>query len=64
MADTFLQLSATDRRDAPEVASGASERPIHLLEKDVSGAIAPDLVGEGIRLALPERPRDGDIGNV
>ncbi len=35
MADNFLQLSATDRRDALEVASGASGRPAHLLEKDV-----------------------------
>lgn len=35
MADTFLKLSARDRRDALEVASGASGRPAHLLEKDV-----------------------------
>ena len=35
MADGFLELSAADRRDALEVASGASGRPIHLLEKDV-----------------------------
>lgn len=35
MPDQFLQLSATDRRDALEVASGVSGRPAHLLEKDV-----------------------------
>ncbi len=35
MADRFLELSAEDRRDALEVASGASGRPIYLLEKDV-----------------------------
>ena len=35
MADRFLHLSAGDRRDALEVAGGASGRPAHLLEKDV-----------------------------
>jgi Nucleotidyl transferase AbiEii toxin, Type IV TA system len=35
MADVFLSLSAGDRRDALAVASAASGRPTHLLEKDV-----------------------------
>jgi hypothetical protein len=35
MADRFLQLTAAERRDALGVASGASGRPVHLLEKDV-----------------------------
>jgi len=35
MADRFHDLSSGDQRDALEVASGASGRPIHLLEKDV-----------------------------
>ena len=35
MADSFLRLSATDRRDVLEVAGSASGRPVHLLEKDV-----------------------------
>lgn len=57
MADSFLQLSATDRRDALEVASGASGRPIHILEKDVwvvwaletlfASAFGPQIVFKG-----------------
>jgi hypothetical protein len=35
MADTFLSLSAEDRRDALGVAADRSGRPVHLLEKDV-----------------------------
>jgi hypothetical protein len=35
MADAFLALSADDRRDALAVASAATGRPAHLLEKDV-----------------------------
>src|SRR5665213_1931693 len=35
MAEEFLHLSAADQRDALGVASGASGRPVHLLEKDV-----------------------------
>jgi hypothetical protein len=35
MPDDFLKLSATDRKDALEVAANASGRPAHLLEKDV-----------------------------
>lgn len=35
MAETFLTLSADDRRDALAVASAATGRPAHLLEKDV-----------------------------
>lgn len=35
MADAFLQLSVTDRRDALAVAGASSGRPVHLLEKDV-----------------------------
>jgi hypothetical protein len=35
MADAFLSLSAGNRRDALAVASAASGRPTHLLEKDV-----------------------------
>jgi Uncharacterized conserved protein len=35
MADSFLQLSIQDRRDALTVASAASRRPVHLLEKDI-----------------------------
>ncbi len=35
MADRFLELSGRDRRDALQVASSASGRPIYLLEKDV-----------------------------
>jgi len=35
MPETFLKLSATDRREALAVAAAASGRPLHLLEKDV-----------------------------
>ena len=35
MAEAFLSLSPDDRRDALAVASAASGRPLHLLEKDV-----------------------------
>ncbi|EJL24469.1 hypothetical protein (DUF1814) [Caulobacter sp. AP07] len=35
MAEAFLTLSADDRRDALAVASAATGRPAHLLEKDV-----------------------------
>jgi len=35
MAETFLHLSAQDRRDALGVAADRSGRPAHLLEKDV-----------------------------
>ena len=35
MADLFLQLSETDRKDALEVAASQLGRPAHLLEKDV-----------------------------
>ncbi len=35
MAEAFLSLSPEDRRDALAVASAASGRPLHLLEKDV-----------------------------
>ncbi len=35
MADAFLALSAEDRREALAVASAATGRPVHLLEKDV-----------------------------
>jgi Nucleotidyl transferase AbiEii toxin, Type IV TA system len=35
MAEAFLSLSPKDRRDALAVASAASGRPLHLLEKDV-----------------------------
>ena len=35
MAEVFLGLSTDDRRDALAVASAASWRPLHLLEKDV-----------------------------
>jgi hypothetical protein len=35
MADDFLKLSVSDRKDALEVAANASGRPAHLLEKDV-----------------------------
>lgn len=35
MAEAFLKLSASDRRDALGVAATASGRPVHLLEKDV-----------------------------
>lgn len=35
MADAFLQLSASERREALEVAASALGRPVHLLEKDV-----------------------------
>jgi len=35
MADVFLALSAEDRREALAVASDATGRPVHLLEKDV-----------------------------
>lgn len=35
MAETFLHLSAGDRRDALGVAADQSGRPTHLLEKDV-----------------------------
>lgn len=31
----FFQLSAEERREALNVAAGASGRPIHLLEKDI-----------------------------
>jgi len=35
MADSFFALSAADRRDALQVASDQSGRPLHLLEKDI-----------------------------
>ena len=35
MADNFLNLSADDRREALNVASSQSGRPLHILEKDV-----------------------------
>ncbi len=35
MPETFLQLSASDRREALAVAAAASGRPLHLLDKDV-----------------------------
>ena len=35
MAETFLELSLDDRRDALGVAADATGRPAHLLEKDV-----------------------------
>jgi hypothetical protein len=35
MPDTFLQLSAADRREALAVAAAGLGRPIHLLDKDV-----------------------------
>jgi hypothetical protein len=35
MAEAFLQLSAQDRRDALGVAAFRSDRPTHLLEKDI-----------------------------
>jgi hypothetical protein len=35
MADSFLQLSLQDRRDALAIASAAARRPVHLLEKDI-----------------------------
>ena len=35
MPETFLQLSSKDRREALQVISTASGRPLHLLEKDV-----------------------------
>lgn len=35
MPDTFLKLSAADRREALAVAAAGSGRPIHLLDKDV-----------------------------
>jgi predicted nucleotidyltransferase component of viral defense system len=35
MADSFMTLSATDRRDALNVAASRSGRAVHLLEKDV-----------------------------
>lgn len=35
MAEVFLKLSASDRRDALGVAAARSGRPTHLLEKDV-----------------------------
>lgn len=35
MADAFLALLADDRREALAVASAATGRPVHLLEKDV-----------------------------
>lgn len=35
MADSFLELSATERRDALQIVADASGRPAHLLEKDV-----------------------------
>jgi Nucleotidyl transferase AbiEii toxin, Type IV TA system len=57
MAEPFMQLSAKDRRDALEVAAGASGRPVHLLEKDIwvvwaleilfASAHAPHLVFKG-----------------
>ena len=33
--ETFLQLSASDQREALAVAAAASGRPVHLLDKDV-----------------------------
>ena len=35
MPETFLKLSASDRREALAVAAAASGRPLHLLDKDV-----------------------------
>lgn len=35
MAELFLALSAEDRREALAVASAVTQRPVHLLEKDV-----------------------------
>ena len=35
MADLFLKLPASDRREALGVAAAASGRPLHLLDKDV-----------------------------
>ena len=35
MAEAFLSMSASDRRDALGVAADRSGRPAHLLEKDV-----------------------------
>ncbi len=35
MAEAFLHLSPKDQREVLEVASAASGRPVHLLEKDV-----------------------------
>jgi len=35
MAETFLKLSASDRREALALAAAASGRPLHLLDKDV-----------------------------
>lgn len=35
MSENFLNLSATDRREALAVAAAASGRPLHLLDKDV-----------------------------
>jgi len=34
MAETFLKLSASDRREALALAAAASGRPLHLLDKD------------------------------
>lgn len=34
MADVFLRLSASDRRDVMGIAADKSGRPAHLLEKD------------------------------
>lgn len=57
MADAFLQLLAADRKEALEVASAKSGRPVHLLEKDAwvvwaletlfASAFAPHLVFKG-----------------
>jgi hypothetical protein len=57
MADSFLHLSAADRRGALKVAGDACGRPVHLLEKDVwvvwalevlfTGAFGAQLVFKG-----------------
>jgi len=35
MTKSFLELSASDRQEALQVAASASGRPMHILEKDV-----------------------------
>ncbi len=35
VSDVFLQLTATERREALSVAAAATGRPVHLLDKDV-----------------------------
>jgi Nucleotidyl transferase AbiEii toxin, Type IV TA system len=39
MAEAFLKLSTSDRREALAVAADRSGRPAHLLEKDVRGRL-------------------------